>query len=291
MKTWHLRRGLTIFRWFFFGVAGVGGIVLEVLGHKEAAISVLGQSMASAEWQASVVTVGSLIAAGVLYLVELGLDLRDHVARRRRNNRFGRYRCRPARTPELEVVHQFWKAEFGDEIAPFEQMRQWHGRHPELFWVLHEPNLGEASVTLGDVVGSFSAIPITKKARTAVDRDALAGAGLTLHDVVRPNRVPAALYIGGVIALNRRAKAESLAFLEGHLRWYRKNGVALYARAVRERGLDLLNANVFVPVGTPGLNHVYRLEAAATPVKGSRSGRGSRVLKGEKPAPEKGEAG
>jgi hypothetical protein len=58
-------------------------------------------------------------------------------------------------------------------------------------------------------------------------------------------------------------RAVVMAHLEERVAEGRRKGVSLFlARAVTQKGLDLLEKNGFAPVSASGLGHIYRSDGA-----------------------------
>jgi hypothetical protein len=127
------------------------------------------------------------------------------------------------------------------------------------------------------LVGSFSIIPLKRKAARLLDVEGLTVHTLRPEQIVRPHGTPSAIYVGGVLATTRQAKAASLAALQERCRFYRRRGIPMYARTATPDGLRLVRLHGFraiVSAADGELGHIFRLEADEP--RGSRH-RGKRL--------------
>ena len=171
-----------------------------------------------------------------------------------------RYKCRVVRYNELEELQSYWERFFTSDMSDLAQAQGWHRKNGKLCWFLfevagrhgrkhHKPRL----------VGSYSILPLTKKAAEQVARDELSGAKLLAEHITKPSATPTAVYLGGLVADGVFAKAELLARVAERLEQYQAKGITVYTRPVTKDGLRLVEKYDFVPVvqGHTGLKHVY----------------------------------
>lgn len=172
-----------------------------------------------------------------------------------------RYQCRLVRSRELVQHHDFWERFFPGDVSSLPQNQAWYRKNDKLFWFLFEVTTrGGKRHPEPKLVGSFSIIPLTKKAAQQVAAEELVGPTLTAEHIAK-GKFPSAVYIGGVVAEGFFAKAEILARLSERVEKLREKGITIYTRPVTGTGLRLVKKYDFQPTNAAaaGLKHIYRL--------------------------------
>jgi hypothetical protein len=143
---------------------------------------------------------------------------------------------------DLDAVFEFSRQEFQEEIDDDVKlrMRSWHKKNPEHLWIIYR----EGRV----IVGYFALLPLNKKAARRVDRGELYGASISEDDMVGVATKPSAIYIGGIAAKSKKAKAFAVGVLLERLNKMLVGGVPLYTRPVTKDGHRLVDKYGFLPV-------------------------------------------
>jgi hypothetical protein len=171
-----------------------------------------------------------------------------------------RYKCRLVRANELQQHHAYWEKFFPGDVSSLAQNEAWYRKNNKLFWFLFEVASRKGKRHEPKLVGSFSMIPLTKRAAQQVSREQLAGSGFTAEHIAKASRPPVAIYIGGVIAEGFFAKGEVLARLSERIERLQEKEIPIFTRPVTDKGLSLVNKYDFEPTGEEsGLKHIYRL--------------------------------
>ena len=169
-----------------------------------------------------------------------------------------RYQCQLVRSRELQQHHDFWERFFPGDVSSLAQNQAWYRKNDKLFWFLFEMTTRSGKrLPEPRLVGSFSIIPLIKRAAQQVAAEEVVGPTLTAEHIARA-KSPSAVYIGGVAAEGMFAKAEILARLSEKIEKLRDKKVTVYTRPVTQTGLRLVKKFDFKPAnaGNTGLKHV-----------------------------------
>lgn len=178
----------------------------------------------------------------------------------------GDFDCTPAKSDkDLQSIYKFADRELGGGISPLELMRAWHAKNPEVMWMLMSQRaFGNGTYT--QLVGCFSIMPISRPAARLVKQAKLFGNALQANHILKPNaKLVSGIYIGGVAAVGKRARAFILGYMMKEVLRYASLGIPVYARPVTTEGLKMLERFFFVPVkpGERGLHKIYVLDYSA----------------------------
>jgi len=173
------------------------------------------------------------------------------------------YLCRSARQGDLDNMHEYWESFFGSDISDVVQDRAWHNKNGKLFWLIFQTATRRGrKLEKPLLVGSFSLLPLTKRAAELVGRGELVGSHFTVDHLVKDNSKAAAVYIGGVLASNMFARGEALARVKERIEQLQKKGIPVYARPVTGDGFRLVEKYGFEPAieGRIGVRQIYLLQ-------------------------------
>src|SRR5437868_424898 len=106
------------------------------------------------------------------------------------------YSCKSAAQTDLGTMHEYWERFFGGDISDVAQDRAWHSKNSKLFWLIFQTGTRHGKkLNKPSLVGSFSLIPLTKRAADLVARGELVGAHFTADHLIKEGHKPAAVYV------------------------------------------------------------------------------------------------
>jgi hypothetical protein len=172
-------------------------------------------------------------------------------------------RCRPAKATELQWLRDYSTSFFGETVTSLDLMRRWREKYSKVFTVLEEVSRSEGA-THSTIHGYHCIVPLTIEAAALVGKEQIYGTSILQEHVSPTIKDAAAVYIGGVAAKGRRARAAILADLYARIDDLNDRRIPIYTRPVTEDGLRLVGDYPFVPVDpllkSDTLKRVYRLE-------------------------------
>jgi hypothetical protein len=173
------------------------------------------------------------------------------------------YECHKARKKDLDLIYDFAKQQFGDDVSPIEIMKRWYGKNPSVFFVIITEKRSSFEVRRR-MVGYFCAIPLTESALGKIESGEIKGRDIPNEYIARIQRECRAVYIGGIAAKGLGAKAALLAvlhkeFTSGKSKW----GRTFYTRPITRDGVRIAIKKGFTAIDPS--NHgkvgaIYKLE-------------------------------
>jgi hypothetical protein len=189
------------------------------------------------------------------------------------------FECFPAAIQDLERLRELYTDFFGSDVPELSTMQSWHGRNPEIFYLLHRVTRPRPGHEKKDLVGSFKACPVDQTCVALLEREAVSGTTLPVDSIVDINEA-AALYVGDVAAKDKIARGWLVYHLDDYFEIAKNLGLPIYARPLKSDGLRLMKQYGFRPVSnlSPGespFGRIFKLlpQQAST----RRPSRGKRI--------------
>jgi hypothetical protein len=171
------------------------------------------------------------------------------------------YECHKARLKDLELIYEFAKHHFGDDVSSLETMKRWYGKNSSVFFVIITEKRTSFEVRRR-TVGYFCAIPLTESALRKIETGEIKGREIPNEYVARVRRECSAMYIGGIAAKGLGAKGALLAVLHKQFtsnKWAK----IFYTRPITNDGLRIAIKKGFTaidPSNQGKIGAIYKLE-------------------------------
>jgi hypothetical protein len=172
------------------------------------------------------------------------------------------FECRAVSRDEIKSLLHFSSHLLPGSVMPLRDVKTIHQVNPSALFI------GERTWRLWGLeitrkVGCFSLLPLTREASELLAKEALDGLSLTPLHICKPNRKPAALYLGSIAAKGFRNKADIILYVKGRLSDEVDRGVrVIYTRPISKDGLRLAHRHRFMPVADgvadDQLGRIYR---------------------------------
>jgi len=158
------------------------------------------------------------------------------------------YECYPARRSEFSKIHQMGVEFLGEDISPLSKMHSWHNINRDIFRVLYRVKKSSSGKTK-TFVGYYCITPITENGAHILEKNEIRGSAFLAEHIVKQNRKPYAIYIGGLCAkgLLARGNLRSVVYNEVRNHWAKRTKI-IYTRPVTKDGLRLVADYNFYPV-------------------------------------------
>lgn len=187
-----------------------------------------------------------------------------------------------AEEADFPVIREIAVQFFGEKVSSLERMKQWASIHPGVFnLVTTEKRDGARKVV--DIDGYYCALPLTEGAAEEVAAERRGVSDVNAQEICPPGAVPAAIYVGAVVAKSESTKGVALQSLLTLVKGMAKNrrDVKILARPVTPEGLRLVRAFGLLPVRAGiedpmGALHAGRLEQLMPNGRRSRRSAGTR---------------
>lgn len=177
-----------------------------------------------------------------------------------KNKLFIDYDCEPVIYEDLVILYELCVDQLGADVVSLDLMRRLFAVNNEIFVKVLEIRT-RGPVTTRKIVGFFDIIPVNEDTSRELREGLILTGALLVNKVLNADVSPHGIYIGGVFALNYKAKAATMAFMKAAIKSYRKQGVKeMYARPTTDIGLRLLTNSGFMPLersSDVGLNQIY----------------------------------
>ncbi|HEY0022343.1 MAG TPA: hypothetical protein VGB24_05515 [Longimicrobium sp.] len=157
------------------------------------------------------------------------------------------YICVPARPKDLPVLRNFAQTIIDAELLSVHALRAWQKRRPDCHQLVFKVTAGMFRTTR-ELVGFFTVVPVTMKAKQELEKNELRGFRIEPKHIVGPREAPAALYVSAIGAKGWRARENTLMALKGFLAALASHVECIYTRPVTEEGLRLARQHGFKPV-------------------------------------------
>lgn len=155
--------------------------------------------------------------------------------------------CRPVSRSNVRAVHALLKDAFGDETPSISRMLAWQRRNRGVLTALYTKQL-ERGIRTETLVGVFKILPLTVDGEKLVAREQRTGTTLSARHIATDADETTAFYIGDILAVTSRAKAEVLRQLNRVLRPELNRGMPVYTRPLTRDGARLVHTYGFMPV-------------------------------------------
>lgn len=173
------------------------------------------------------------------------------------------YECHKAQKKDLDLIYDFAKQHFGDDVSTIEIMNRWYGKNPSTFFVIITEKRASFEVRKR-MVGYFCALPLTEPALRKIESGEIKGRDIPNEYIARIRRECRAVYIGGMAAKGLRAKAALLAvlhkeFTSGKSQWAK----TFYTRPITKDGVRVAIKKGFTaidPSNQGKVGAIYKLE-------------------------------
>jgi hypothetical protein len=148
------------------------------------------------------------------------------------------YECSPAREGDLRLIHELATSLFGDEVSSLDLMRSWWERNHDVFWLLRRVTRGVGR-RIEEIAGYFCLLPIDLETAAQIAKGSLRGFSLDPQLVSDKTAPTEALYIGGIVGIDPRAKVQIMtSFTTRVYSMKRRDGrVLVLTRPVTKDGL------------------------------------------------------
>jgi hypothetical protein len=169
--------------------------------------------------------------------------------------------CRPVSRRNIHEVFKLMRDFFGDETPSVTRMLQWQRQNKTVLTAVYIQEL-RAGRRRSTLAGVYKIVPLTASAVEALESERKTGATIQIHDIAAENEEPAGLYIGDVLAVTAKAKAEVVRQLKQNVKRQLRPGISVYTRPLTSHGTRLVRKYKFEPImngiapGSTGRIHI-----------------------------------
>jgi pimeloyl-ACP methyl ester carboxylesterase len=180
-----------------------------------------------------------------------------------REEPFRSYRCYPARSSDLLLIHQLACKAFPGPVSSLDLMHQWWHSNDRVFCILRRITVSTGSLT-EEVAGYYCILPLKREAVEKICRAEVTGANIGADLLARVNEDVDTFYVAAVVGSNAISKGVILHFLTARFEALAEdNAITVLGRPATDDGLRTIKGYGMTPVegsSRPGLASVYRYQ-------------------------------
>ncbi|MFH1498006.1 MAG: hypothetical protein ABII82_09305 [Verrucomicrobiota bacterium] len=151
------------------------------------------------------------------------------------------YELIPVKRSDLKTAHAFCQIHFGNDIASINTLKKWLKKHPGFAHSLIKISESKGGIRISsEYRGYIDIIPLTQNGEDQI-RKSVSITQIPESDIANPGEKPAAVYIGGILGLDRIAKAKIIQATKDIISNFRKVGVTrFYTKPVSKDGFRIV---------------------------------------------------